>query len=126
MFTLTRRRLTFFILALWMAPTVGAVAVGVHVLYEHHDHDTGHAVDLADLARSAEHGHHHESEAVPDHEHHLVFAPSPSVLVQGNAAAAGAIAINRPEFLTAYTLPVQRSRWGPPASLFTTHCALLI
>ena len=134
---LRHRLLPALVLALWITPSAGALAVGLHVAFEHryddhhhdaaHSHDDDHAHDLSTQARDARHDHHHDAEAVPDHDHESIpsgFAPllrpTPDLIAVLSATAdTGASLSSR----SALDRPARRA---PPRPLFTAHCSLLI
>lgn len=113
-----------------MAPNVGALGLGMHLaVVDHHDveHGADHWMDLSDLARAATHCHHHETEAAPEHDHDsLVDGSTPKLRL--SAQWAGVLALHTPVLnAPADRVPVDRChRRGPPTSLFTAHCSLLI
>lgn len=121
-------RLSPVVLLLWMAPSVGALAVGVHLAVDHHDpHDAEREGEISDLARAATHGHHHEDELASSHEHDARLggvapvprrAPSMVAVLPSPAGATAALSV-RPR--SDRTL-----RRGPPGPLFTAHCSLLL
>ena len=107
------------------APGTFALAAGLdlaaHFLPFEHEHDT------SALARSATHGHHHDDEVVPDHDHDAtldseagVQPPDPS------ATAVLAAPLSASLTLAEGTLYQAASRRGPPPLLFRSHCALLL
>ncbi len=120
------RILAALLLAVWLAPAASALAVGLHLALEHHEHE-GRSHDLADLARAAAHGHHHPPSAEADHDHEL--------LVHGRVPAtkpgSGPAAVLPPTLCLGDAL-AERSglesprRRGPPLPLFTAHCSLLL
>lgn len=95
--------------------------LAAHFFASEHEHDT------AELARSATHGHHHDDEVVPDHDHDVtmdseagVRPPDPSAtVVLALPSSASLTLAERSPYDAA-------SRRGPPAPLFRSHCALLL
>lgn len=107
--------------------TPGAFAVVAGLDLAAHFFASGHEHDTADLARSATHGHHHDDEAVPDHDHDVMLdletgaqPPDPS------ATAVLALPSSASLTLAKGSLYDAASRRGPPALLFRSHCALLL
>jgi hypothetical protein len=122
------RRLSSVVLLVWMAPGMGALAVGVHLALDHHGaHGAEHEREVSDLVRAATHGHHHDAEAAPSHEHDARVgrvAPIPRrgpslVAVLPSPAAATAAGSQWPR-------ADRTLRRGPPVPLLTAHCSLLL
>ena len=107
------------------APGTFALAAGLdlaaHFLPFEHEHDT-----MA-LARSATHGHHHDDEVVPDHDHDATLDSEAGVQPPDPSATA-VLALPSSASLTSAeeSLYDAASRRGPPPLLFRTHCALLL
>ena len=112
----------------WLAPGAFALGVGLHLAVEHHgSHGAGHEHDLADLARSATHGHHHEHEAVPDHGHDATLAAQAGVPRPGLWAVAVLPTWPSPSVTLAEGSRFDDwSRRGLPTPLFFAHCSLLL
>ncbi len=119
-----------FLLAVWMTPGAGALAVSLHeVLDHHHTHQNAEcSLEIPELVQTASHGHRHQDDAkaAPDHDHEATIdgsgaSPRPSVssvVVAGSAS--------RDADLSKPALDDGFLRRGPPTPLFTTHCALLL
>lgn len=124
----TRRLLSLHILALWMAPSAGALGVGLHVVLDHHGHpETEHPLGLSELARAAVHGHHHDAEPAPEHRHETIVDGASPVLRTSLSPIAILPAPGSPG--TAPTDPSsldRPSKRGPPTPLFTACCSLLL
>lgn len=122
------RLLSVLILALWVAPSVMALGVGLHaVLDDHHHHEAEHTHALADLARAAEHGHHHETQAAPDHEHEAIVDGASGVSrMSPQLVAMLPLPFSPATSLAERARPDRPSRRGPPTPLFTANCSLLI
>lgn len=141
--SLSRRLTAVLALALWTAAGFAPFAVALHVALhsdghgEHlhtrhlgtqHVHE-GHvhpALDLSELLQAAWHGHPHDTQAVPDHEHTAVARgsvphPEPSSTALPTLAALDSGApFGDPSDLE------RMPHRGPPTPLFTTHCSLLL
>lgn len=122
------RLLPVVVLGLWMAPSLGALGVAVHLALDHHGpHDAGHAEEISELARTATHGHHHDLEAGSDHEHEArVDEPAPAI--KPGSSPVGVIsspASARPS-LAEPARPEVPPRRPPPGPLFASHCSLLL
>lgn len=122
------RLLSTLVLALWMAPSVGALGVALHLALHHHGpHHSEHAREISELAEAATHGHRHDAEAGPEHEHEARvdgFAPAlrPSsslVAVLSSPTSAHAPLTERRCFDCS-------PRRGPPGPLFVAYCSLLL
>ena len=107
--------------------TPGAFAFTAGLDLAAHFFASGHEHDTADLVRSATHGHHHDDEVVPDHDHDVTLdleagaqRPDPS------ATAVVALPSSASLTLAEGSLYDAASRRGPPAPLFRSHCALLL
>ena len=111
-----------------MLPSVSALGVGLHVaLDQHGHHHAEHTLEISELAQAATHGHHHDAEAAPEHDHDAKVEGSALTLRLSASLGAvlPAVASLRIEF--AETLLFEGSpRRGPPVPLFTTHCSLLL
>ncbi len=95
--------------------------VAAHLFASEHEHDT------ADLARSATHGHHHDDELVPDHDHDATLEAEADLLRPAPSSWAVLAAPLVPSVTFAEATPYDAaSRRGPPAPLFRSHCALLL
>ena len=122
------RLLPAVVLVLWMAPSLGALGIAVHLALDHHGpHDAGHAEEISELARTATHGHHHDLAAGTDHEHEArVDEPAPAIKPGSSPVAVlPAPAPARPSLAE----PARRDvppRRPPPDPLFATHCSLLL
>lgn len=127
------RLLSLGVLLLWLAPSVGAASSVLHVALAHpeeHHHHTHHAPSkdadaLADLLRTATHGHHHDL-ATPEHDHEVAFAtpvPLPKPVVSKAVVLSAPLSSNGAEERFRREIPARR---GPPQDLFTTHCSLLL
>ena len=95
--------------------------LAAHVLAAEHEHDS------ADLAKSATHGHHHDDEVVPDHDHDVTLVLE-ATAQRPDPSATAVVALPSSASLTFAegSLHDAASRRGPPAPLFRTHCALLL
>ena len=107
------------------APGAFAFTAGLdlaaHLFASEHEHDT------ADLTRSATHGHHHDDEVVPDHDHDATLDAEAGLLRPASSAWAVLAAPLSPSVTLAEGSPYEAaSRRGPPAPLFRSHCALLL
>lgn len=121
-------RLSPVVLLLWMAPSAGALAVGVHIALDHRGaHDAERQREISELARAATHGHHHDVDVGPHHEHDARLGgvaqvprrgPSPIAAFPSLGAVTGALA--------GRTRPDNIPRRAPPAPLFAAHCSLLL
>lgn len=117
-------------LALWVAPGAGALAVALHLAVGHHHGDHRHADDhrasALELALAAVHGHRHDLEAAPDHEH-----PAPAAGV-ASVHAGAPTAVDLPPADCFRCIPgfavesLSPGRRGPPTPLYDTHCSLLL
>lgn len=120
------RLLSLAVLLFWMAPSLGASITALHVALDHHGaHGTEHAEAIANLARAATHGHHHDLTA-PEHEHEASLtppAPLPRPVVSVAVALSAPLALSGQDERSRLELS---SRRGPPEALFTTHCSLLL
>ena len=112
----------------WLAPSASALGLGIHLESAHSGaHAFEHRAELADLLRATTHGHHHDLESDRDHDHDVRFD--------------GQAPVSRPDLEVITVLPAVSSsstelaqvatlarilRRGPPRSLFTVHCVLLI
>ncbi len=107
--------------------TPGAFAVTAGLDLATHLFASGHEHDTADLARSATHGHHHDDEVVPDHDHDVTLDSEAGVQRPGPSATA-VLALPSSAFVTpGEGTPYEAaSRRGPPPLLFRSHCALLL
>lgn len=128
-----QRLFSVLILAFWMAPSAMALGLGLHMaldahaVLEHQHHEAEHTQALADLARAAEHGHHHDAEAVPDHEHEaLVDGVSPVSRSGADLIATLPLPRSLGTSTAERSRPERPSRRGPPTPLFTANCSLLI
>ena len=107
--------------------TPGAFAVVAGLDLAAHFFAPGHEHDLADLARSATHGHHHDDEVVPDHDHDATLDAQEGVQRPAPAAVAVLAAPSSASVTLAEGSPFDAaSRRGPPPLLFRSHCALLL
>ena len=107
--------------------TPGAFVFAAGLDLAAHLFPSGHEHDTAALARSATHGHHHDDEVVPDHDHEVTLdaeadllrpAPSSWVVLAAPLSSSVTFAEGSPYEAA--------SRRGPPAPLFWSHCALLL
>ena len=95
--------------------------LAAHLFASEHEHDT------AALARSATHGHHHDDEVVPDHDHDVTLDADAGLLRLGPSSSVVLAAPLSSSVTLAETSPYEAaSRRGPPAPLFRSHCALLL
>ncbi len=116
------------VLALWMAPNVTALGIGLHLALDHHGaHQLPHVHALSDLAQAASHGHHHPEADARDHQHEAIasavggrWKPEsvPVAVLRARVASEGCLS---PE-----SLSPQRPRRAPPPPLFTSYCSLLL
>lgn len=95
--------------------------LAAHLFASEHEHDT------AALARSATHGHHHDDEVVPDHDHDVTLDADAGLLRLGpSSSAVLAASLSSSVTFAEGSLYEAASRRGPPAPLFRSHCALLL
>ena len=107
--------------------TPGAFAVTAGLDLATHLFASGHEHDTADLARSATHGHHHDDEVVPDHDHDVTLDSEAGVQRPGPSATAVLALTSTGSLTHAEGTPYEAaSRRGPPRLLFRSHCALLL
>ena len=115
------------VLVLRMAPGAGALALCLHVAFDHHGGgsagDEPPHEDELDLATL--HGHHH-AELTSEHEHSAALSKSPTVrrapkVVGLVAGASNAVPTSAPGDTTD-----TRLLRAPPDLLFHTHCSLLL
>ncbi len=108
--------------------TPGAFAFTAALDLAAHFFASGHEHDTAELARSATHGHHHDDEVVPDHDHHVTLDletggqrpdPSATAVLALPSSASLTLAEGSP-----YNAASRRG--PPPTPLFRNHCALLL
>ena len=122
------RCLVAIVLLAWMAPGVGALGISLHLALDHHGHHGAeHELAVADLLGAAAHGHHHDADATPDHEHDARV--SGSAVAPHLGASFVAVLPSAPADPTQGTegpRPERALRRGPPAPLFTAHCSLLL
>jgi hypothetical protein len=116
------------LVVLWISPGAYAVALGLHVAFDHHasgneDHD------LTELAQDAVHGHHHDDVAAASAHEHPATAHGPTAPCRLSLSPLGATLFT----MVSTDALIKGSRasagiaWrGPPPALFTTHCSLLI
>ena len=123
-----KRLVTVAILLGWLAPSAFALGVGLHLTVEHHGpHGASHEHELADLARAATHGHHHDREAAPDHSHGATFDAPAGIHRPGLSAVAVVALPSSPAVTLAEGSRFDDwSRRGPPTPLFFAHCSLLL
>ena len=123
-----KRLVVVAILLGWQAPGALALGVGLHLAVGHHGPlGASHEDELADLARAATHGHHHDHEAVPDHGHAATLDAHAGLPRLGMSSVAVLAMPPSPSMTLAEGLPFDAaSRRGPPPALFRTHCALLL
>ena len=107
--------------------TPGAFAVTAGFDLAAHFFASGHEHDTAALARSATHGHHHDDEVVPDHDHDVTLG-SDADLQRPDPSATAVLALPSSASVTpGEGTPYEAaSRRGPPPLLFRSHCALLL
>ncbi len=97
------------------------VDLAAHLFASEHEHDT------AALARSATHGHHHDDEVVPDHDHDVTLDADAGLLrLCPSSSAVLAAPLSSSVTFAEGSLYEAASRRGPPAPLFRSHCALLL
>lgn len=107
--------------------TPGAFAVTAGLDLATHLFASGHEHDTAALARSATHGHHHDDEVVPDHDHDVTLDSEAGVQRPGPSATAVLALPSSASVTLGEGTPYEAaSRRGPPAPLFRSHCALLL
>ena len=108
--------------------TPGAFAFTAALDLAAHFFASGHEHDTSALTRSATHGHHHDDEAVPDHDHDVTLDseagvrppdPSATVVLALPSSASLTLAEGSP-------YDAASRRGPPPTLLFRTHCALLL
>lgn len=116
------------VLLSWMAPAVGALGVSLHVALDHHgSHDGEPPATLPELARTADHEHHHDLAAEADHQHEArLEEPAPALRpIVYSVAVLPAPAVV--EAIPAEPACLGSSpRRAPPDPLFTVHCSLLL
>jgi len=123
-----QRLISVAILSLWLAPAAAALGVGIHLAVEHHHPQAlEHRQDIADLARLATHGHHHDLETAPDHRHLArLDGQAPSFRTRLDAVAV------LPQAPSPRVAPVELAsvsgsqRRGPPRAVLTANCSLLL
>lgn|GEM_PF-3057797 len=107
--------------------TPGAFAVTAGLDLATHLFASGHEHDTAALARSATHGHHHDDEVVPDHDHDVTLDSEAAVHRPAPSAVAVLAGPSSQSLTHAEGRPYEAaSRRGPPPLLFRSHCALLL
>ena len=123
-----KRLVTVAILLGWTAPSAAALGVGLHLAAGHHgDHGMQHEHELADLARAATHGHHHDLGSAPDHDHDATLEGQARAPVAGPSFAALLPTSPLPPATLAEGSRFDgSSRRGPPTPLFCAHCSLLL
>lgn len=122
------------LMAVWISPGVNALALGLHVALDHHDHADGrtgeneeHDISLAEVAQAAVHGHHHSVVAASAHEHRATVHGAGSAPCQSSTSLAIFPTIASAEALIEGSrAPARTVRRGPPDPLFTRHCSLLL
>ena len=137
------RLIAIAILLGWLAPSISALGVGLHVLSEHHGphgiephgahgvephgpHGIEHQQEVADLMRIATHGHHHELDTA-DHDHDAWLGGQAPVRLGGlSLLAVFPARLSVPSSLAECSMLDRPRRRGPPIPLFTTHCTLLL
>lgn len=116
----------FVLLAGWLAPSVAALEVAIHVATEHHgSHSARHEAEIAELTRTALHGHHHDLDTTSHHDHHtLLDAQAPALRPSAGKAVLVDLAVAvAPSEGSAVEQPTRR---GPSKPLFTAHHSLLL
>ncbi len=100
---------------------VAGLELAAHVFAFEHEHDT------ADLARSATHGHHHDDEVVPDHDHDARL-DAPAMWLWSETSSSAVLATPLPSSVkfAGSSLFGAASRRGPPPHLFRPYSALLL
>lgn len=123
-----QRLLSAVVLLAWTVPAAGALGLSLHVALDHHAAHGGRCTsELSDLLRAAVHGHHHDTDAAPVHEHDVsVEAPAPAVRSVPLAAAVPAPSASPPPSRAARPLRPDSPRRAPPGPLFAAHCSLLL
>lgn len=112
---------------LLVCQTPGAFVFAAGLDLAAHLFPSGHEHDTAALARSATHGHHHDDEVVPDHDHDVTLDAEAGLLRPAPSSWAVLAAPLSPSLTPAEGTPYDAaSRRGPPAPLFRSHCALLL
>ena len=107
--------------------TPGAFTLAAGLDLAAHFFASGHEHDTADLARSATHGHHHDDEIVPDHDHDVTLDSEAGVYRPGPSATAVLALPSSASVTIGEGTPYEAaSRRGPPPLLFRSHCALLL
>ena len=114
-----------------MAPSVGALGAGLHLALEHrgshgHEHGHDHEDGIAELVRTASHGHHHEVDTAPDHDHEARVGSTAPLPRRGPTTASALPAPPVGTGLEGASALDHVSRRGPPEPLFTAHCSLLL
>lgn len=123
-----QRLLAAIILAFWLAPGASALAVGLHVVLDHHSHGdqaTRHA--LLSLARAAVHGHHHDLGTAWDHDHDVITikkAPASKPSASSIATLPLKNSLGAAEEQSSILGPTPQCR--PPTPLFAAHSSLLL
>jgi hypothetical protein len=110
-----------------MAPGAGALALSLHLAFDHHPSGTaGHdPVHANELVLASLHGHHH-AEVAAEHEHSAALEKSPTVRRVPKfigLAAGGSSTV--PASVPGDTTDARLLR-ATPSSLFRTHCSLLL
>lgn len=107
--------------------TPGAFVFAAGLDLAAHFFASGHEHDTAALARSATHGHHHDDELVPEHDHDVTLDAEADLLRPAPSSWAVLAAPLSSSVTFAEASPYEAaSRRGPPAPLFRSHCALLL
>ena len=123
----TRLKRVVAVVVLLGCQTPGTFALAAGLDLAAHFLPFGHEHDLADLTRSATHGHHHDGEAVPEHDHHATLDGETDLTRPGPSAVAVLAAPSWASVTLAEGTPFEAaSRRGPPPLLFRSHCALLL
>jgi hypothetical protein len=125
------RILAVCLLGLWLAPSAGALAVGLHVALAHdgghHDHgDEGRpSARLDELLAAVAHGHRHSVDG-PSHDH-PAYVDAATGLSPGPSAALAVPAEPVAPSEDGHAEPGgSRHRRAPPGPLIYFHCSLLL
>lgn len=97
----------------------------MHLTWSHHDHHENERA-LEALLQAAAHGHHHDLEATPEHDHSVTLGGDNSSIRKGSDAASTPAGTHRLAHAYDRWSGCDASRRGPPRPLFTDHCSLLL
>ena len=124
----SRSLLCALVLLAWTAPAMGALALTLHLALDHHGPRAGHhQSDVSELLWAAVHGHHHDVETGPVHEHDVrLDGGAPGVRTVSPPAADLPPSTYAPSGRSAKSLPDGSPRRAPPQPPFASHCSMLL